>query len=275
MEQRSNGDEPAGQGDDMTGNAIELMKDGPVATLTLNRPEKRNALNEAMWREIADHAVSLGSDPSVRALVLRGADASAFSAGADIGEFDRVHKSQETAEAYRQVVDAAYEAVAGLRIPTIAMIQGVCFGGGCALSLCCDLRYADPLASFCIPPAKLGLVYSLKETKRLADLIGPSKTKEMLMGAYVVDAPEALRIGLATRLLDARDIEQETYGFARHLAELSQSTIGAVKVMMDEISKGASVDTEISKGLVEAQFDSADYIEGRRAFLEKRKPKFS
>ncbi|MGI9485905.1 MAG: enoyl-CoA hydratase-related protein [Geminicoccaceae bacterium] len=259
----------------MNDREIEVVRDGPVATLILNRPEKRNALNEAMWREIANQVYSLGSDPSIRVLILRGADEAAFSAGADIGEFDRVHQSPKTAEAYRQVVDGAYESLAGLNKPTIAMIQGACFGGGCALSLCCDLRYADSAASFCIPPARLGLVYSLKETKRLADLVGPSKTKEMLMGAYIVDAGEALRIGLATRLFDAREIEHETYKFAHHLAELSQATIGAVKAMMAEIAKGANTDTEISRSLVEAQFDSADYVEGRRAFLEKRKPDFS
>lgn len=259
----------------MTGSSIEVVRDGPVATLILNRPKKRNALSEAMWCEIAVQATSLGDDPSIRVLVLRGVDQSAFSAGADIAEFDRVHETPKTAEAYRQVVDAAYEALAGIEKPTIAMIQGVCFGGGCALSLCCDLRYADLASSFCIPPARLGLVYSLKETKRLADLVGPSKAKEMLMGAYVVDADEALRIGLATRLFDALDIERETYGFAHRLAELSQATIAAVKVMMTEIANGASADTETSRGLVEAQFDSADYIEGRKAFLEKRKPDFS
>ncbi len=259
----------------MTGNAIEVVRDGPVATLILNRPKKRNALSEAMWHEIANQATSFGNDPSVRVVILRGVDDTAFSAGADIGEFDRVHQSPKTAEAYRQVVSTAYEALAGLTKPTLAMIQGVCFGGGCALSLCCDLRYADPTASFCIPPAKLGLVYSLQETKRLADLVGPSKAKEMLMGAYVVDAAEALRIGLATRLFDVRDIEHETYQFARQLAELSQATIGAVKVIMAEISGGATKDTEVSRHLAAAQFDSADYIEGRKAFLEKRKPNFS
>lgn len=259
----------------MTDRPIEVTKDGPVATLTLNRPDKRNALNEAMWREIADQANALGNDASIRVLVLRGVDDQAFSAGADIGEFDRVHQSPNSAEAYRQVVDAAYEAVAALKQPTIAMVQGVCFGGGCALSLCCDLCYADHSASFCIPPARLGLVYSLKETKRLADLIGPSKAKEMLMGAYVVDADEALRIGLATRLFEPASVERETYQFARHLAELSQATIGAVKVMMSEILRGASEDTDLSRRLVEAQFDSADYVEGRRAFLEKRKPDFA
>lgn len=259
----------------MTNRPIKIARKGPVATLTLNRPNKRNALNEGMWREIANQTTELAGDPSIKALVLRGVDSSAFSAGADIAEFDRVHASPTTADAYLDVVDAAYEALAGFRKPTIAMIQGVCFGGGCALSLCCDLRYADATASFCIPPAKLGLVYSLQETKRLADLVGPSKAKEMLMGAYVVDAEEALRIGLVTRLFDASDLDRETYAFARRFADLSQATIEAVKVMMAEVSKGAVADTEVSRRLVETQFESDDYIEGRRAFLEKRKPSFA
>lgn len=253
---------------------ITIIEDGPVATLVLNRPEKRNALSEAMWQEIADQTTSLAANPSIKVLIVRGVDATAFSAGADIAEFDRVHASPTAADAYRKVVDAAYEALAGLKKPTIAMVQGVCFGGGCALSLCCDLRYVDPTAKFCIPPAKLGLVYSLKETKRLADLVGPSKAKEMLMGACVVEAEDAERIGLATRLFGAADLERETRAFARNLAELSQATIGAVKVMMDEISNGAASDTNASRRLVEAQFESSDYLEGRRAFLEKRKPSF-
>ncbi|NJO36263.1 MAG: enoyl-CoA hydratase [Rhizobiales bacterium] len=259
----------------MPGKVIEMATDGHIVTMTLNRPQKRNAITEAMWREIADRAHDLANDPTVRVLIMRGVDATAFSAGADIAEFGRVHRSYQTADGYRQAVDAAYEAVASLEKPTIAMIQGICFGGGCALSLCCDLRYADATASFCIPPAKLGLVYSFKETKRLADLVGPAMAKEMLMGARVVAAEESLRIGLATRLFDPPDLERETYAFARNLAELSQATITAVKAMMGEISKGATSDTEISRRLVEAQFDSTDYKEGREAFLEKRKPRFA
>ncbi|MGI9510835.1 MAG: enoyl-CoA hydratase-related protein [Geminicoccaceae bacterium] len=259
----------------MTERPIIMVKDGSIATLILNRTEKRNALNERMWREIADQTNELAADPTIKVMVLRGADATAFSAGADIAEFERVHASAETAGVYSQIVDNAYQALAGINKPTIAMIQGSCFGGGCALSLCCDLRYADRSASFCIPPAKLGLIYSLKETKRLADLVGPSKAKEMLMGAYVVDADEALRIGLATRLFAISELERETYEFAQNLAELSQATIGGVKTMMAEILKGANEDTEVSHRLVRRQFESEDYIEGRRAFLEKRKPNFS
>ena len=259
----------------MTDDLIKVARDDRVASLILNRPSKRNALSESMWREIATRAKELDADSSTKVVVLRGVDPSSFSAGADIGEFDRVHESPKAAAEYLEIVDAAYEALAGICKPTIAMIQGVCFGGGCALSLCCDLRYVDPTASFCIPPAKLGLVYTLKETKRLADLVGPSKAKEMLMGACVVDAEEALRIGLVTRLFSAQELERETFRFAGQLSELSQATIGAVKVMMEEIGMGASKETDASRRLVEAQFEHADYVEGRKAFLEKRKPNFS
>lgn len=259
----------------MTGGPVELTKDGAITTLTLNRPDKRNAMNEAMWRTIAERANELADDPSVKVVILRGVNATAFSAGADIAEFAKVHASPATAAAYSEVVASAYEVVARLPKPTIAMIQGVCFGGGCALALCCDLRYADSSASFCIPPARLGLVYSLMETKRLSDQVGPSKAKEMLMGAYVVEAEEALRIGLATRLFEPDEVEQMTNAFAGQLADLSQATIGGVKAMMTEIAHGATSETETSKKLVEAQFGSPDYIEGRNAFLEKRKPRFT
>ena len=138
-----------------------------------------------------------------------------------------------------------------------------------------DLRYADETATFCIPPARLGLAYSLGETKRLVDLVGPSKAKEMLMGARVIAADEALRIGLATRAFAAAELERETIAFARRLCELSQFTIGAVKAIVDDIMAGAVNETETSRRLLEDQFRSPDYLEGRAAFLEKREPDFS
>ena len=193
----------------------------------------------------------------------------------DIGEFKDVHASSETARAYNGVVHGAYHAIESLAKPTIAMVRGVCFGGGCALALCCDLRYADETASFCIPPARLGLAYSLAETKRLVDLVGPSRAKEMLMGARAIDADEALRIGLATRLFPAADLEGKTLAFAERLCGLSQFTIRAVKAVIGDIVAGAADETETSRRLLEEQFRSPDYIEGRAAFLEKREPDFS
>ena len=155
------------------------------------------------------------------------------------------------------------------------MISGICFGGGCAIALCCDLRYADTTSRFCIPPAKLGIVYSLHETKRLTDLVGPSKAKEMLMGAKVIDAEEAERIGLVTRLFSPQKFEKETLEFAKQLSELSQFTIRSVKEIVAEILNGAHDETPNSKRLGASWFDGPDYREGRDAFLEKRQANFT
>jgi enoyl-CoA hydratase len=259
----------------MTEQSIYLASRGAIAELVLNRPQKRNALSTEMWRAIPKLVAEAAGDAEIKVLIMRGATPEAFCAGADIGQFEEVHASTESRRAYRSAVGAAYAALAQFEKPTIAMVRGICFGGGCALALCCDLRYADPSARFCIPPARLGLAYSLKETKRLVDLVGPSKAKEMLMGARVIEAEEALRIGLVTRLFEAADLERETEAFALQLCALSQFTIRAVKQIVAEILNGAVEDTELSKRLFESQFEGPDYIEGRRAFLEKRKPAFT
>jgi enoyl-CoA hydratase/carnithine racemase len=259
----------------MTGPPIHLTGGDGIAQLVLDRPAKRNALSLAMWQAIPDLVGAAAADPEIRVLILRGATAGAFSAGADIAEFDQVHGSAAAARHYHDVIAAAYAALADLQKPTIAMVQGVCFGGGCALALCCDLRYADPSARFCIPPARLGLAYSLGETKRLVDLVGPSKAKEMLMGATVLDAAEALRLGLATRLFPTPELDAETLAFARHLCTLSQFTIRAVKQIVGEIVAGAVTETDLSQRLLERQLEGPDYLEGRRAFLEKRAPIFT
>jgi enoyl-CoA hydratase/carnithine racemase len=259
----------------MTQEPVYLTTEGSIAQLILNRPAKRNALTRAMWAAIAEQAAAAAADPAVKVLVLRGAMPAAFAAGADIAEFAEVFASPETAHAYQEVVHAAYDAIADVAKPTIAMVQGVCYGGGCALALCCDLRYADESATFCIPPARLGLAYSLAETRRLVELVGPATAKEMLMGARVIEADEALRIGLATRVFPAADLERETMAFAKRLGELSQFTIRATKAVIRDILDGAVAETETSRSLFEEQFRSADYVEGRQAFLEKREPHFT
>lgn len=254
---------------------IYLERRGEVAVMVLNRPEKLNALNREIWRGIKELTAEVANDPGVKVMIMRGATPAAFASGADIAEFPVVHASPETAREYHAEIREAYDAVAELPKPTIAMIQGYCFGGGCAIALCCDLRYADPTSSFCIPPARLGLVYSLHETKRLADLVGPSKAKEMLMGAKVIKAEEALQCGLVTRLFPPEDLERETFAFADQLASLSQTTIRGVKKMVSLISQGAVDDTAETKALAMAAFEGPDYREGRDAFLQKRQPKFT
>jgi len=259
----------------MDARPIYLTRDGEVATMVLNRPAKRNALNREMWEAIPKLCAEVAADASVKVLVLRGATEEAFSGGADIGEFREVHATPESARTYHEGVGLAYDAIVDLDKPTIAMIQGACFGGGCAVTLCCDLRYADHTAKFCIPPARLGLAYPLADTKKLVDLVGPSKAKEMLMGAKVLEAEEALTFGLATRLFESAALESETYAFARELAGLSQYTVRAVKLMVRKIQAGQAKDDAETKGLTMGSFENPDYREGRDAFLEKRKARFT
>jgi len=254
---------------------VFMERRGEVAVITLNRPDKLNALNREIWRGIKGFCEEIAADPSVKVMVLRGGTSKAFASGADIAEFPIVHATTQTALEYHAEIRQAYDAVANLNKPTIALIQGYCFGGGCAIALCCDLRYADTTSSFCIPPARLGIVYSLHETKRLADLVGPSKAKEMLMGAKVIKHDEALQCGLVTRLFKPEDVERETFAFADELANLSQTTIRAVKKIVGLIAHGAVDDTPESKGLSVGAFEGPDYREGRDSFLQKRKPKFT
>lgn len=254
---------------------IYLEKHGDIAHLVLNRPAKRNALNRQVWESIPRLCKDIEADRDIKVVIVRGATPVAFSAGADIAEFDEVHATPDTARAYDELIREAYNALAELDRPTIAMISGVCYGGGCALALTCDLRYADETATFCIPPARLGLVYTLIETRRLTDLVGPSKAKEMLMGARVIEAAEAERAGIATRLFPQADLERETQAFAEQLCGLSQVTIRAVKKVVGEIEQGTCDDNDYTHALIADGFTKPDYLEGRDAFLAKRPAKFT
>ena len=259
----------------MSSEPIYLDKQGDIAQIVLNRPEKLNALNQEIWTAIPRLTQTIEADHDIKVVIVRGASPRAFSAGADIAEFETVHATPESAHGYENLVRDAYEALAALDRPTIAMVSGVCFGGGCALALSCDLRYADETARFCIPPARLGLVYTLQETKRLTDLVGPSKAKEMLMGAKIIEAEEALQVGLATRLFASDVLERETQAYADQLCSLSQFTIRAVKKVVSEIEAGHCDDNDVTQALALAAFTQADYREGRDAFLEKRTATFT
>ena len=259
----------------MQNNSVYLESQGEIATLVLNRPNKLNALNAEVLESITAYTAEVAQNSDIKVMILRGATAQVFSSGADISEFPKVHATPASREQFNHLFRSTLDGITALEKPVIAMIAGYCFGGGCALALSCDLRYADHTARFCIPPAKLGVAYTLHETKRLVDLVGPSKAKEMLMGAKVLTAEEALNSGLVTRLFDPEELARETSAFAEALCNLSQFTIRAVKTTVREIIAGAQDDTAISSELRAKAFENPDYFEGRDAFLQKRKPKFS
>lgn len=249
--------------------------DGAIATVVLNRPDSHNAINLGMYEALPGVLREIDQDPSVKVVVVRGAGRKAFASGADISEFREVRANAQTAKAYNERVAAAELALEGMTKPTIAMVHGYCIGGGCGLALACDLRFADERASFAITPAKLGLVYSLDSTKRLVDVVGPAKAKWILMSGQRVNADRACQIGLADERVPTDDLEKITYEFAELLCTRAQFSIRATKQIVKRILAGQTQDDDESRELRNSSFDTDDYAEGVRAFLEKRRPHFT
>ena len=254
---------------------LAVERSGAIATLVLNRPDSHNAVRLGMYEALPALLGEVDQDPDVKVLVVRGAGQKAFASGADISEFRDVRRDAMTARAYNERVAAAERALAGLSKPTIAMVHGYCIGGGCGLALACDLRFADERASFGITPAKLGLVYSLESTKRLVDVVGPSQAKWILMSGQRVDAERAHQIGLVDEVVPTDHLEKLTFEFSQLLCTRAQFSIRATKQIVTRIVSGQTEDDEETRDLRNSSFDTNDYAEGVRAFLEKRPPSFT
>lgn len=246
----------------------------PIARITLNRPEKRNAISAQMWRDLLATAGRLAAEPSLRVVVITGAGDAAFSAGADIVEMQQTLADPTRMKAMQDAVLDAQAAWERLPMPTIAAIRGACTGGGCGLALSCDLRLATPDAFFAIPPAKLGLAYSLADTKRLYDLVGPSRTKEILYTGRRLLAEEALAVGLVNEIVPADALAARTTALAREIAGNAANSVRAAKAVVNMITAGTLAETADSRRHYEESFSSAEFLEGARAFIEKRPPKF-
>jgi len=257
---------------DTTTDTLLLDRDGPVATLTINRPDRLNAMTFAMFSRLPVLLAEAAALDGVRVLVLRGAGRRSFSAGADISEFETARSTPAQAAAYDDAVMAAEEALATFPAPTVAAIHGHCYGGGCALALACDLRFASSGARFAITVAKLGIVYPLRATKRLVDTVGPSRAKYILMSGADIDADQAARIGLVDEVHD--DVDPAVDDLAAILSARSGVTQRAVKQAVARILDGVTTDDEAHLALRDAALDSPDYAEGVRAFLEHRPAKF-
>jgi enoyl-CoA hydratase/carnithine racemase len=249
-----------------------LDYDGPVATLTINRPGRLNAVTFAMFSRLPALLAEAEAADGVRVLVLRGAGRKSFSAGADISEFETARTTPQQAAVYDDAVLAAEEALATFPAPTIAAIHGYCYGGGCALALACDLRFASSGARFAITPAKLGIVYPLRATKRLVDAVGPSRAKFILMSGMDIDAARAAAIGLVDEVDD--DVDTAVRDFTEILASRSGVTQRAAKQTVARVLDGVTADDDAQTALRDAALAFPDYAEGVRAFLERRPPKF-
>ena len=251
---------------------LKLEIDGAVARLLIDRADKRNALDQAMWEELPSLVEQAMATPSVRVLVLTSARQGIFCAGADIGEFATAAHDAEWRRRNQAAIRRTQVTLARAAKPTLAAIDGDCIGGGCGLALACDLRVATAKARFGITPAKLGLVYPLHDTKLLVDLVGPAQAKRLLFTAGLIDAGEAHRIGLVEMLVD--DLDAAVAELAGSIGAVSPHSQQAAKAIVRRILDGASDDDRISSGQFDSAFEGADFREGVAAFLAKRKPSF-
>lgn len=248
---------------------LRLERDGAVAHLLIDRADKRNAFNQAMWDLFPTLLDQAMADPAVRALVVRAADAgSAFCAGADIAEFATGARDPEWRAANQAAINRVQRELARAPKPTIALIEGDCVGGGCGIALACDFRISGPKARFGITPAKLGLVYSLHDTKLLVDLVGPGQARSILYTGELLGAEEALRIGLIEQLADDAD------GLIAAITANSPFSTTGTKQFVRRVLDGQTAEDAETLATFAAAFKQADFREGASAFLAKRKPQF-
>ena len=250
-------------------------KDGSIGWITFNNPERRNAVSMAMWEALGDIVRDYAKDDAIRVIVLKGAGDKAFVSGADISEFNEKRSSPETTKIYNQASGKATEALTQVGKPTIAMIKGFCIGGGVSVALSCDMRIAAEGSKFGVPAAKLGLGYGAEGVRKLVDLVGPSFAKEIFFTARQFTAPEALAMGLINRMLPEAELDAYVRDYAGTIAANAPLTVGSIKTIVGELVKDEAVrDMALCQQVVDHCFASEDYIEGRTAFMDKRKPVF-
>ena len=255
---------------------ILLTTDGAIATVTFNRPERRNAITFAMWSQLQRILVDLKEDPTVRVIVFRGAGGDAFSAGADISEFATHRNNAAKATLYNAAFDAAMDKAEDVGKPTLCLIEGACVGGGCEFSTACDIRIASETARMGVPIARLGLPIAYREMRRMVRLIGHAKTMELLLTADIIPAQEALAIGLVNHVVPTDDVETFAYGMAARIASLAPVVHRVHKEILHTVLEHPALDglTPEHQALAVSPYETEDFQEGWRTFLEKRPPRF-
>lgn len=250
-------------------------RDGHTGWLTFSRPERMNAVTLEMWAAIPELIDAFEKDNEIRAVVLKGAGDRAFVAGADISQFAENRDNAEQAADYESKNAGAFAAIRDCVKPTIAMINGYCIGGGMAIALSCDMRIASEGSTFAIPAAKLGLAYPLEGLQQLLKVVPPAFAKEIFYTARQFDTAEALAMNLVNRVVPKDQLEAFTIDMCAQIARNAPLTLRAAKSALDAIgARPESFDRAALKAMSKTCFDSEDYAEGRRAFMEKRKPEF-
>ncbi|HET7157136.1 MAG TPA: enoyl-CoA hydratase [Hyphomicrobiaceae bacterium] len=255
---------------------ILARKEGRVGTLVFNNPERHNAVSLEMWEAATKVIEDFGSDADVRVLVVTGAGGKAFVSGADISKFGDERATEAAVERYNSTSQGFYSSLYNFPKPTLAQIQGYCIGGGLNLAISCDLRFCTHASRFGLPAAKLGLGYGYAGLKRFFDTIGPSNTKDIFFSARQFGAAEALAMGVVNKVLADSELAGFVRDYANTIAENAPLTINAIKQIAIEALKPESErDLKRTADLVARCFSSQDYVEGRNAFMEKRKPVFT
>ena len=253
---------------------LARVKDG-IGWITFNHPERRNAMSLDMWTGLGISAEAFQNDARVRVVVMHGAGGKAFVSGADISEFEAHRADATQKKTYDDIAARGYAGLAHLGKPLIAMIEGWCVGGGLAIALAADIRFATAGARFAVPAARLGLGYDYRGVAALARLVGPSVAKDILFSARFIEADEALRLGLVNFVADDIQMQRQVVAYAAQVAANAPLTVGAAKAAVQAFERYAdAVNSPEVAALVAHCFDSEDYREGRRAFLAKRSPQF-
>jgi enoyl-CoA hydratase/carnithine racemase len=251
-------------------------KEGGVGYLIFNNPERHNAVSLEMWDAASGILADFAADNAVRVVVLTGAGGKAFVSGADISKFESERATREAVERYNAIGQGFYSRLSAFPRPTIAQIEGYCIGGGLNLAIGCDLRFCTERSRFALPAAKLGLGYGYEGLKRFIDTVGPAHTKDIFFSARQFDAADALRMGVVNRVIAEGQLAGFVQDYAETIALNAPLTIAAVKqAAIEALKPEGERDLARVKDLVARCFASQDYVEGRKAFMEKRKPVFT
>ena len=255
--------------------SLIVEKRDAVGWIVFNQPAKRNAINAAMWRGIPRAMAQFDADPEVRCVAFRGAGTEAFASGADISEFEKIRAQKSSVAEYDGLLDQVLHSIQDSRKPSVAMVYGFCMGGGLEVALACDLRYCGRSAQFGIPAAKLGLAYNVEGHKRLIETVGHACAREIMFLGRRYNAEDAFAMGLVNQVFHDAELESAVGGIIAQLCENAPLSIANSKTIIEEYVKASGAPDEANMtAAIERCAKSADYHEGRRAFMEKRKPAF-